>query len=108
MNLKPKKFVWDLRDEVVIDIEEKIIPGKDGEKDITEVIETPRTVKPTTSGLKDVGFIAQELKEIDNDFLRLVNSSNPEKLQASYSRLLPVLVKAIQELSAKVTDLENA
>jgi hypothetical protein len=108
MSLKPRKFVWDLRDEVVIETEEKITPGKDGEKDITELIETPKTVKPSTSGIKDIGFIAQELQELDNDFLRLVNSSDPEKLQASYGRLIPVLVKAIQELSAKVLALENA
>ena len=108
MSLKPRKFVWDLRDETVIVTEEKITPGKDGEKDINELIETSKTVKPSTSGIKDVGFIAQELATVDDDFLRLVNSSDPEKLQASYARLIPVLVKAIQELSAKVTALESA
>jgi acetyltransferase-like isoleucine patch superfamily enzyme len=104
MSLKPRKFVWDLRDEVVIETEEKITPGKDGEKDVTEVIETSKTVKSSTSGIKDVGFIAQELQGLDNDFLRLVNSSDPEKLQASYGRLIPVLVKAIQDLK---TELDN-
>jgi hypothetical protein len=37
-----------------------------------------------------------------------VYDANPEKLEASYGKLIPVLVKAIQELSAKVTALENA
>jgi len=37
-----------------------------------------------------------------------VYDKNPDKLEASYGRLVPVLVKAIQELSAKVTALENA
>ena len=58
--------------------------------------------------MKDVGFIAQELQTVDDDFLRLVSDANPDKLEVAYGRLVPVLVKAIQELSAKVTALENA
>ena len=57
-------------------------------------------------GVKDLGFIAQDLKEVDDEYLGLVYSENPEKLEASYGRLIPVLVKAIQELSAKVEILE--
>jgi hypothetical protein len=57
--------------------------------------------------IKDLGFIAQDLKEVDDDYLKLVYSENPEKLEASYGRLIPVLVKAIQDLSTKVTELEN-
>ena len=59
-------------------------------------------------GQKDLGFIAQDLQELDDENLQLVYSNNPEKLEASYGRLIPVLVKAIQDLSAKVTALENA
>ena len=59
-------------------------------------------------GQKDLGFIAQDLQELDDEHLQLVYSNNPEKLEASYGRLIPVLVKAIQDLSAKVTALENA
>jgi hypothetical protein len=58
-------------------------------------------------GQKDLGFIAQDLQELDDENLQLVYSNNPEKLEASYGRLIPVLVKAIQDLSAKVTALEN-
>jgi len=36
----------------------------------------------------------------------LVYESNPEKLEASYGKLVPILVKAIQELTAKVEALE--
>ena len=62
----------------------------------------------SNKGKKDIGFIAQELQTVDDDYLSLVYDSNPEKLEATYGRLIPVLVKAIQELSAKVTALENA
>jgi hypothetical protein len=57
--------------------------------------------------IKDLGFIAQELKEVDDDYLGLVYDENPEKLEASYGRLIPVLVKAIQELSEEVKQLKS-
>ena len=79
--LKPVDFIWDERKE-------------SGKRDI-----------------KDCGFLAQDLKEAEDkhgvaDYLRLVDDRNPEKLLASYGRLLPVMVKAIQELSARVEALE--
>jgi hypothetical protein len=79
--LKPVEFVWDDRDE-------------NGRHDI-----------------KDFGFIAQDLKKSQEDAelaetLKLVYEENPEKLEATYGRLIPVLVKAIQDLSAKVEALE--
>jgi hypothetical protein len=80
--LRPVEFVWDDRDE-------------EGRHDIA-----------------DFGFIAQDLKAAQEDaemadVLKLVYDSNPEKLEASYGKLLPILVKAIQELTAKVELLEN-
>lgn len=80
-DLKPVEFVWDER-------------GEDGKKDI-----------------KDFGFIAQDLKKSQEDAglaetLKLVYEENPEKLEASYGKLVPILVKAIQELTAKVEALE--
>ena len=58
-------------------------------------------------GVKDSGFIAQDLQTVDDEWLRLVYAENPEKLEASYGRLIPVLVKAIQELKAEVDLLRN-
>jgi hypothetical protein len=80
--LNPVKFVWDDRNET----------GK--------------------HNVVDSGFIAQDLKALEDkhnasDILKLVYDENPEKLEASYGRLIPVLVKAIQELTAKVEALEN-
>lgn len=79
--LKPVKFIWDDRDE----------EGK--------------------HNVKDFGFIAQDLKASQDatelaDTLKLVYESNPDKLEASYGKLIPILVKAIQELTAKVEALE--
>ena len=79
--LKPRQFKWESRDGKV---------ANDGETRL--------------------GFIAQELLEAadgNNDVLDLVYENNPEKLEAKYGNLIPVLVKAVQELSAKVKELEN-
>lgn len=61
-------------------------------------------------GIADTGFIAQELKAAQEatgiSIPGLVDETNPEQLEAGYGKLLPVLVKAIQELSAKVEALE--
>jgi hypothetical protein len=80
--LKPVKFVWDDRNE----------NGK--------------------HNIKDFGFIAQDLKSTQEeegvaDYLKLVYEANPDKLQASYGKLIPVLVKAIQELSEEVKQLKS-
>lgn len=58
-------------------------------------------------GVKDLGFIAQDLKELDDEHLGLVYDENPEKLEASYGRLIPVLVKAIQEMSSEIKSLKE-
>ena len=63
-------------------------------------------------GIKDSGFTAQNLKEVQekynlSDELKLVNEENPEKLEASYGRLIPVLVKAIQDLSKEIEILKT-
>lgn len=80
--LNPVKFVWDDRNEK-------------GRHDVA-----------------DSGFIAQDLQALENkydaaDVLKLVYDENPEKLEASYGRLIPVLVQAIKDLAAKVETLEN-
>ena len=38
--------------------------------------------------------------------MRLVLTDNPDKLEAAPMKMFPVLVKAVQELSAKVEALE--
>ena len=64
---------------------------------------------PTKDGLERAGFIAQELQEAQSgaEYLDLVYANNPEKLEVKIGKLVPVLVKGIQELSAKNTALET-
>ena len=79
--LRPVKFKWDTRDG----------NGKDG--------------------THEIGFIAQELqavqKESDTEYLKMVIDENPDRLEASYGQLVPILVQAIKELSAQVKELQT-
>lgn len=79
--LEPKRFTWNMRD-----------GGK--------------------VGLQDFGFIAQQVKEVedtveDNNWLKLVNTDNPDQWMIGQSKLIPILVNAIKELTARVKELEN-
>ena len=86
--LRPVQFTWDMRPTTGMDGE--VIEGRKGDP--------------------DTGFLAQDLKAAQVatgiTIPGLVYDSNPDKLEAGYGKLLPVLVKAIQELSAKVEALE--
>ena len=63
------------------------------------------------NGVRRVGFIAQEFKEAmpngENELLDLVYETNPERIEAKYGNLIPVLVKSIQDLQKKVEELEK-
>jgi len=58
-----------------------------------------------------VGFIAQELLELQEktglSVPGLVSTENPENFTVSYASLIPVLVKAIQELKQEVDELKK-
>ena len=61
-------------------------------------------------GKSELGFIAQELDEAlgsKNEYINAVSKKNPDKLEAAYGRFIPILVKAVQELSTKVQALET-
>jgi len=92
--LQPREFVWDNRPEI------KNLVNDD---DTVEEIEFYSANK----GKKDFGFIAQEVRELDNDTLRLVYAENEDKLELSYGKLVPILVKAIQELKEEVELLKG-
>jgi len=60
--------------------------------------------------LPTAGFIAQELDSLQStenaEWLNLVLKDNPEKWEATTGNLLPVMVKAIQELKAENDNLK--
>ena len=60
-------------------------------------------------GKIELGFIAQELDEAlgdKNDVIHAVSKINPDKLLAAPGKFVPILVKAVQELSAENTALK--
>jgi len=79
-NLRPVRFDWNMRD-----------GGK--------------------VGVNDTGFIAQELQSAQQttgvQIPNLVMDENPDKLEAGYGTLVPVLVQAVKELTARVQQLEK-
>lgn len=79
-SLKPVSFTWDARDGSKVD-------------------------------LPDTGFIAQDLVQTQAEhgaIPGLVFDANPDRLEVGPGKLLPVLVKAIQELSEQVRALQAA
>jgi trimeric autotransporter adhesin len=63
-------------------------------------------------GQQEAGFIAQELDEAQiaagaETYLDIVLKENLDKLEAAPGKLIPVLVKAIQDLSAEVAALKE-
>ena len=83
-----------------------IVEGLAFLKQLNPVIFTWNTRDKAKVGIKSAGFIAQELLALQKqsnigDNLDLVSEDNPEKLEARYGNLLPVIVKAIQEESAE-------
>ncbi len=89
LKLHPREFNWDKREWYDNNI-------SDGSK--TEVTPT-------------AGFIAQELDsaqtEFSADWLKLVMKDNPDKWEATYGNLMPVVVKAIQELKSENDNLKE-
>ena len=73
--LQPREFVWDNRPETRTEFDED---GNEAEVEFYSA----------NKGKKDFGFIAQEVRELDNDTLRLVYSENEEKLELSYGKLV--------------------
>jgi len=100
-SLQPREFVWDNRAE----IKKQDVLDENGEPSLDDdgnVVTKDVEFYSANKGKKDFGFIAQEVKELDNDTLRLVYSENVEKLEMSYGKLVPILVKAMQELKAEI------
>ena len=61
------------------------------------------------NGRTEIGFVAQDIDAAlgdKNDYIHAVSKDNPDKLEAAYGRFIPIMVKAIQELSTKITALE--
>ena len=89
MKLKPRQFNWDKREWY-----------DNNKSDGSKMKETPTA-----------GFIAQELDSAQTianaEWMNLVLKDNPEKWEATSGNLLPVVVKAVQELKTENDELKK-
>ena len=58
------------------------------------------------TGFKRYGFLAQEVLALEGSDNVIINNEDTNNLKYQGEALVPVLVKAVQELSAKVAELE--
>ena len=59
------------------------------------------------TGRKRYGFKAQDILPLEQGDAVIISDDEPENLKYNESSLIPVLVNAIKELTAKVEALEN-
>lgn len=92
--LRPVQFTWDRR------------------------VLTPEDENHPRNGQKRAGFLAQDFQRAmpngENDILDLVYDVRPERIEAKYGNLIPMLTQAIKDLKAqnealmaRVSALEN-
>ena len=93
--IRPVTYKWDKRSSYYPHGHEKY-----GERDHSK-----------KSAEHQVGFIAQELKEVEKSIGweedHIVDTTNKDKYKLMNGQITPILVKAIQQLSAKVDELES-
>ena len=104
--LKPVTFKWDKRIKYVSDADRDTVDLNSITNDGTH-----------KEDWLDVGFLAQDLQAAEESYnykianktnLTVSLSSDEKQYSAKYEKLVPMLVKAVQELSAKVKALEEA
>jgi hypothetical protein len=81
-------------------------------KQLKPVSFTWNTRDKSKVGIKSAGFIAQDLLSLQKsssigENLDLVSENNPDKLEARYNNLLPVMVKAIQDQQTIIEQLKK-
>lgn len=89
MKLKPRQFNWDKR----------------------EWYENNTSDGSKMQSAPTAGFIAQELDRVqivaNSEWLNLVLKENPERIEATTGNLLPIIVKAIQDLKKENDELKE-
>jgi hypothetical protein len=88
-------------------------------KEVPHGLDFVRALKPTeyqfktggrdsiyTDGKRRYGFLAQDVLPLEGENPVIISAENPDKLQYTEAHLIPVLVKAIQELTLKNEALE--
>ena len=101
--MRPVTFVWDNRADYY---------EYTRDEQNVRVLKTKHDRDHSKKGTdKQVGFIAQEIKAIEESIGwtedHVVNTKNEDSYKLMYDQLIPILVKAIQELEAEVQALKG-
>jgi len=97
------------------------IRDKTNIQDLPEVLPVINSLHPVSftwnmrdggrQGDPDYGFIAQEVDAVQTahnaEWLNLVDKNNPHRYELSAGRLIPVLVKALQEQQSTINTLKQ-
>ena len=109
MALKTRKFRYNPRErykEQVLDEYGNPVVDEDGNFEYTDGVNDGSKANDYLTE----GFVAQELQEViaahGAEWLRMVDETNPDKLEAASHKVVIPLVKAVQELAARVVELE--
>jgi hypothetical protein len=106
-SLEPVSYKWKDTEEVV---EMRTVPATDDEPEHEEVANTYEAVEYTRT---HHGLISQQVKQAltgaglsDNEFAGYIYDSERDEYRLRYSEFIAPLIKAVQELSARVAELE--
>ena len=87
-------------------LKENITPATDKLEDIKQL--QVKNFNFIGDELKQIGLIAQEVEEVFPALVEDIETPQGNQVKSlKYSVLVPILLKAIQELEARVTELEN-
>jgi hypothetical protein len=59
-----------------------------------------------TDGKRRYGFLAQDVLPLEGENPVIISADDPDKLQYTESHLIPVLVKAVQQMAAEIDNLK--
>ena len=99
-SINPINYFWDKRSSYwdITDMDNIIKHAGDGSKKVGDNLRTGFSAQNVKSALDSVGYTGHSV----------INSTDPENLTIIETNIIPFLVNAIKELSAKVTALENS
>jgi hypothetical protein len=86
--------------------------GLDFIKEVKPVQFTWATRDGNRTGISDSGFLAQDLLELIKKYgveqhIKLAHDDNPEQLYADPGKLMPIVIKAIQDLDRQMTEIKQ-
>jgi len=104
----PPNFYSDERDKESI---ESLLLGLEFTNDLLPVKYRWNMRDGSKVGVDEAGFIAQDFQRIQEkygvEWLGLVDDSDENRLKINYIKLIPILVKAVQELNKEIQDIKN-